>query len=151
MLSYKKMFLTVDEYNMAFPYHHKKARHFLILNRYFLYWLSNSFFNPRFLKGEFYLYSTFNTCFSTTQYPFRILYLSTQSQIDIVYGKPGFKCKFSRYPMYESDAKIYISSNFEVFRLLNICKYHITLLIQLKLRIAFLHWQTSFIPFTFLI
>ena len=36
----------------------------------------------------------FNTCFSTTQYPFRIPYLSTQIKNDIVYHKTGFKRGF---------------------------------------------------------
>ena len=36
------------------------------------------------------LLPTFITCFSTTQYPFRILYLSIQIQMIIVYHKTGF-------------------------------------------------------------
>ena len=37
---------------------------------------------------------TFNTYFSTTQYPFSILYLPTQMQMDIVYQKPVLNISF---------------------------------------------------------
>ena len=63
---------------------------------------------------------TFNTYFSTTQYPFIILYLPTKIQMNFVYRKTGFKHEFSRFLMYKyvfivffdkkkkTDAKIYI-------------------------------------------
>ena len=35
-----------------------------------------------------------------TQYPFSIIYLPTQLEMDIVYRKTGFKCEFSRFLMY---------------------------------------------------
>ena len=37
------------------------------------------------------------TCFSSTQNQFRILYLPTQIQMDIVYQKLCFKHEFSRF------------------------------------------------------
>ena len=37
----------------------------------------------------------------STQYPFKILYLLTQLQMDIVYRKTGFKRNFSRFYMYK--------------------------------------------------
>ena len=41
--------------------------------------------------------SKFNTCFSTTQYPFRMIYLPTLIQIDIVCRKTGIKCEFQDF------------------------------------------------------
>ena len=64
------------------------------------------------------LITTFNICFSITQYQFRLLYLPTQI---IVYRKPSFKFEFQNFLMYiykysfiyrlirnKSDARIYI-------------------------------------------
>ena len=46
-------------------------------------------------------YAHLSLIFSTTQYPFSILYLPTQIQMDIVYGKNGFKRECSRFLMYK--------------------------------------------------
>ena len=45
------------------------------------------------------LICTLNISFSTTQYPLSILYLPTQIQMNTVYQKTGFKCKFSSFLM----------------------------------------------------
>ena len=49
---------------------------------------------------------TFNTYFLTTQYPFSILYLPSQIQMDIVYQKTGLKREFSRFLMYNFSTNI---------------------------------------------
>ena len=49
-----------------------------------------------------YIISKFNNYFLTAQYPFSILYLPTQIQMDIIYRKTGFKREFSRFQMYKN-------------------------------------------------
>ena len=57
---------------------------------------------------------TFNTYFSTTQYPFSILYLHTQIQIDIVYRKPGF---YASFKISNVHCTMYIDKqSFDLFR-----------------------------------
>ena len=46
---------------------------------------------------------------STTQYPFSILYLPTQIQMDIVYRKLGFKREFSNFLIYKNLFRITIN------------------------------------------
>ena len=46
-------------------------------------------------------YWAFNTNFSTTQYPYSILYLPTQIQMDVVYRKAVFKQEFLKFLMYK--------------------------------------------------
>ena len=55
------------------------------------------------------LIRTFNTYLSTTQYPFGILYLPKQIQMNIVYWKPGLKREFSSLLIYKNLFRIIIN------------------------------------------
>ena len=64
---------------------------------------------------------TFSTCFLTEQYPFIILFNSTQIQMAIVYRKTGFEGGFKDflftninifYIYFEKDNKISYDTNF---------------------------------------